>query len=100
MDYATELQRQRCKACWNADGFDFFVPEEVWAAVVPAALYDHVVCLRCFDRFARERGIDYSRHLNAIYFAGDQVALELRVISATCTPPVPASTCTRCTARR
>lgn len=100
VDYAAELQRQRCKSCWNADGFDFFVPEEVWRAVVPAALYDHVVCLRCFDRFARQRCIDYSGHLTTVFFAGDQVAFEFRVVRATGSCPHSASTGTRCTTPR
>jgi hypothetical protein len=28
------------------------------------------VCLKCFDSFAAKRGIDYSRNLRVIYFAG------------------------------
>lgn len=82
VDYAAELQRQRCKSCWHADGFDFNVPDEVWAEVVPPKLQNHVVCLRCFDRFAQDKGVDYSRHLTTLYFAGDQVALELQVVVA------------------
>lgn len=78
MDYAARLQRQRCKVCWNADGFNFHVPDEVWRAVVPPELQQLVVCLRCFDDFAQEKGVDYGGHLQTLYFAGGQVAFEFR----------------------
>jgi hypothetical protein len=87
--YAEALQRQRCKACWNTDGFDFSVPDKVWEAVVPAPLRDHVVCLRCFDDFAADRGIDYSGDLHTnLYFAGDAVSLVLRVEASSAAAPV------------
>ena len=70
------LQRQRCKVCWNADGFDFHVPDGVWRAVVPAELVSRVVCLACFDRLASEAGVDYALHLRCLYFAGISVGLE------------------------
>jgi len=74
------MQRQRCKVCWHADGFDFHVPNDIWAAVLPADLQNHVVCLRCFDDFAAERGIEYQDYLGAdLYFAGSQAALVFRV---------------------
>jgi hypothetical protein len=82
VDYADRMQRQRCKVCWNADGFDFHVPGEVWRRVVPEPLQNHVVCLRCFNDFARERSFDYSGYLDTLYFAGDQVALVLKVVSS------------------
>jgi hypothetical protein len=69
-------QRQRCKVCWNADGFNFDVPDEVWEAVVPPHLQGRVVCLQCFDDLACAAGVDYGRHLTTIYFAGRKVAAE------------------------
>lgn len=74
VDYVARMQRQRCKACWNADGFDFHVSDETWAAVVPPALRNHVVCLKCFDDFAVQAGVDYEGHLETIYFAGNRAA--------------------------
>lgn len=68
------LQRQRCKVCWHADGFDFQVTDEVWLRVLPKHLHDHVVCLRCFDDFAFAAKVDYSRHLTTLHFSGRQVA--------------------------
>lgn len=75
-----EMQRQRCKACWNADGFNFHVPDEVWESVVPVELRDHVVCLRCFDQLALLAGVEYAGRLGEIYFAGDQATLKLLAI--------------------
>jgi hypothetical protein len=76
------MVRPRCKACGNEDKFDFKVPNDVWANVVPAHLRNRVVCLQCFDRFASERGIEYARSLRALYFAGDRAAFEFRPVSA------------------
>lgn len=77
------LQRQRCKVCWIADGFDFHVPDDIWAAVVPAEFLGRVVCLTCFDRFAREAGVPYARSLESLYFAGEGATFEFtaRVIA-------------------
>lgn len=78
--HAARLQRQRCKVCWHADGFNFNVPDWLWTAVIPADLQDHVVCLRCFDDFAVGQGIDYQDHLDPeLYFAGDGAVLVLRI---------------------
>ena len=79
-EVTARMQRQRCKVCWHADGFNFGVPDWLWQAVVPPALQKHVICLRCFDDFAAAKRIDYQDHLDAeLYFAGDQAALVLRI---------------------
>jgi hypothetical protein len=67
-------QHQRCKACGRRDKFDFTVPNETWAAVVPVALRGRVVCLACFDEFAREHNVDYAEQLTELCFAGDRAA--------------------------
>jgi hypothetical protein len=78
--YAARMQRQRCKVCWHADGFNFNVPGWLWETVVPVDLRDHVVCLRCFDDFATAKGIDYQEHLDAeLFFFGERAALVLRI---------------------
>ena len=64
--------RQRCKACGQTDGFNFTVPDDIWEAVVPPRLIGRVVCLRCFDRFAKEREVDYSTSVSEFLFAGDK----------------------------
>lgn len=72
-------QRQTCKACGRRDKFDFHVPDEVWAAVVPPELVNRVVCLACFDQFARQREVSYATHLRALYFAGDCGSISFHV---------------------
>jgi len=73
--------RQRCKACGRIDSFDFSVPTEVWASVVPEHLWSHVVCLGCFDRFAHVRDIDYAPHVRTLYFVGDHAVLTFELVS-------------------
>ena len=75
-------QRQTCKVCRMADHFDFHVPDEVWAAVVPERFRAGVVCLTCFDDFAAEKGVIYADCLRTLYFAGDRAAFEFRVVAA------------------
>ena len=74
--------RQTCQACGRPDKFDFSVSDEVWAAVVPVGLRNHVVCLECFDEFALEAGVDYSSGRSTLYFAGDRAAFVFRVESS------------------
>ena len=81
--------RQTCKACWRVDKLNFDVPDDVWASVVPPEFRDRVVCLACFDTFARKNNVDYAASLRAVYFAGDAAAFEFQPVaiaglSATC----------------
>ena len=69
--------RQRCKVCGCADKLNFSVDDETWKAIIPPRYQNRVVCLACFDDFAKKRDIDYLPTLKAIYFAGDGAAFEL-----------------------
>lgn len=51
----------------------------MWAAVVPARLLRLVVCLACFDQFAREQGVLYATSVDSLYFAGEQATFEFSV---------------------
>lgn len=74
---------QRCKACGHRDKFNFTVPDEIWAAAVPAELQNKVVCLACFDDFAAERRVDYATRLSSsLWFAGAAATFEFRVSTA------------------
>lgn len=73
-------QKQKCKVCGQADGFNFYVPDEVWTAVVPPRWRERVVCLRCFDRFASRVGVDYVRHLSEVCFAGEGSSVGFEVV--------------------
>lgn len=74
-------RQQTCKVCKRPDKFDFDLPDDVWAEVVPHAYRNRVVCLACFDEFAREAGVEYAAHLRALYFAGDRAAFAFNVVS-------------------
>lgn len=62
--------QQTCKACGRPDKFNFDVPDDVWRAAVPAHLQNRVVCLGCFDEFAKARGVAYAKSLTEVCFAG------------------------------
>lgn len=81
-------QRQTCKACGRPDKFDFHVPDDVWNRVVPVHLRDHVVCLYCFDEFAREAGESYADSVKTLYFAGDRGVLTFETVRAVDLPTI------------
>ncbi|HUW12755.1 MAG TPA: hypothetical protein VM537_23715 [Anaerolineae bacterium] len=80
-------QRQRCKACGHYDKFNFDVPDSIWEATVPDHLRNHVVCLFCFDEYARQREVDYAPYLHTLYFAGDRASFRFEAVSATTVEP-------------
>lgn len=73
---------QRCKACWQRDKFNFDMPDEIWEAVVPRRLQNRVVCLACFDEFARRKGIDYAPYLKNVLFIGDRAMFNFEITNA------------------
>jgi hypothetical protein len=68
--------QQRCKVCGCRDKFDFHIVQDVWQKVVPPRFQNRVVCLACFDDFAKEKEIDYSGSLTALYFAGHKASFQ------------------------
>lgn len=78
----SDFKRQKCNACKCDDKFNFYVPDEVWKAVVPHQYRNRVVCLPCFDEFAREKNVDYSESIEALYFAGTQASFKFQTVSA------------------
>lgn len=70
--------KQRCKICWNSDGFDFHVPDNVWIRVVPEHLQNSVVCLSCFDELAFNLNIEYGKYISVIYFAGIRLGFSFK----------------------
>jgi hypothetical protein len=75
--------RQTCKACGHIDKFNFNVPDDLWAAVVPTDMVSKVVCLACFDGFAHDKGIDYSAGISSLFFAGDVASFEFVDVAST-----------------
>jgi hypothetical protein len=76
------FRRQKCAACKCADKFNFFVPDELWKDVVPQQYQNGVVCLPCFDEFAREKNVDYADSIEVLYFAGNQASFKFQTVSA------------------
>jgi len=71
--------KQRCKICGSRDKFDFHVTEEIWNKVVPSQYQNRVVCLSCFDDFAKEKSIHYKDALDELCFAGDMENLNFQI---------------------
>ena len=76
------LKRQKCKVCNCEDKFNFNVPDKLWREIVPAEYQNKVVCLPCFDEFAREQNVDYSDSIEVLYFAGRQASFKFQTVSA------------------
>lgn len=70
--------QQRCKACGCRDKFDFHISDEIWRRVVPLRYQNRVVCLACFDDFAKKKEVNYSASLKVLYFAGSKASLKFR----------------------
>jgi hypothetical protein len=76
------FKRQKCSVCHCEDKFNYYVPDELWCEIVPPANHRKVVCLPCFDAFARRQGIDYADSIETLYFAGDQASFKFQTVSA------------------
>ena len=76
------FKRQHCRVCNCQDKFNFYVPDQVWRKVVPEPYQGVVVCLPCFDEFARARNVDYSGNIETLYFAGRQASFKFQTVSA------------------
>lgn len=81
MPIGQTMRRQTCRVCGHVDKFNFDVPDDVWAAVVPVDYRFKVVCLACFDTFARKHSVDYAASLRAVCFAGDAAAFEFQAVA-------------------
>jgi hypothetical protein len=78
----SRMKRQQCSVCHCVDKFNFYVPDDVWEAIVPPEQRNKVVCLPCFDEFARKNNIDYSESIDMLYFAGSQASFKFQTISS------------------
>jgi hypothetical protein len=76
------FKRPRCRVCKREDKFNFYVPDELWRRVVPDRYQHRVVCLPCFDEFARKQNVDYSDSIETLYFAGDKATFKFQTVSA------------------
>jgi hypothetical protein len=76
------FKRQMCKVCNCEDKFNFHVPDALWREIVPSEYQNKVVCLPCFDDFARKQNVDYSNSIEVLYFAGRQASFKFQTVSA------------------
>ena len=74
--------QQTCIVCGRKDCFDFHLPDWLWKSVLPQRHWEKVVCLCCFDEFAKMKSTDYAEYLDELYFAGQQVSFKFHVVSA------------------
>lgn len=70
------MNQQTCKVCGRSDKFNFHVPDDLWARVVPEEFRQRVVCLSCFDGFAATRDVDYGYDVRTLWFVGDAVTIK------------------------
>jgi hypothetical protein len=68
-----------CKVCGRPEKFDFYVLDEIWHAIVPPKYRGKVVCLSCFDDFAKEKDINYSSALQDLCFAGEKATFRFKI---------------------
>jgi hypothetical protein len=78
----SDSHQQTCKVCGRSDKFNFDIPDDLWAVIVPAEFAQKVVCLSCFDDFATRKEIDYATSLRSLYFAGNKASFEFNVVQA------------------
>jgi hypothetical protein len=78
----SHFKRQHCSVCSCEEKFNFHVPDDLWEKVVPEAYRQKVVCLSCFDSFARDRDVNYANAIGDLYFAGDKASLKFEPESA------------------
>ena len=71
-----------CSVCECQDNFNYNVPDDLWKKVIVSEHQESVVCLKCFDNFAFEKGIDYSDSIENLYFAGDKAVFKFRSVAA------------------
>ena len=74
--------QQTCKVCRRPDKFNFHVPDEVWAAIVPPEFQHRAVCLGCFDQYAHRKGINYAQSLSLLCFAGRRASFSFEIVTA------------------
>jgi hypothetical protein len=81
-DDLRSFKRPICRVCEREDKFNFYVPDDLWRRVVPDQYQNRVVCLPCFDEFARKQNVDYSDSIEVLYFAGDKATFKFQTVSA------------------
>jgi len=70
-----------CKVCGQPNHFGYNLPDELWRSIVPEEFWEGgIVCLGCLDWFAWQKGIEYLRHLDELYYVGRDETVTMHVI--------------------
>ena len=80
--HLASFKRQRCQVCRCEDKFNFNVSDKLWREIVPVELHNKVVCLPCFDDFARRKNRAYAHSIDVLYFAGRQASFKFQAVQA------------------
>src|SRR5262245_42926335 len=80
--FLKSFRRQKCSVCGCQEKFNVHVPDEIWEKAVPQNYRNRVVCLSCFDNFAREKDVDYSDSIRDLLFAGEKAAVRFEIKSS------------------
>jgi len=79
---AVPNQEGVCAVCGRRIQFDFSVTDRFWKQVMgdkPKDLQLDMICISCFDRFCREKGIlDWGEHLRAVYYVAPTFTVQLK----------------------
>jgi len=79
---AVPNQEGVCAVCGRRIQFDFSVTDRFWKQVMgdkPKDLRLDMICISCFDRFCREKGIlDWGEHLRAVYYVAPTFTVQLK----------------------
>ena len=72
--------RELCKCCYKFNPVGYNMPDEIWNKVVPEEFRNKVLCLTCFDYFATENGVDWTKHIEEVYFVSGAMHIKYEIL--------------------
>lgn len=66
-----------CQCCGHLPYIDYNVTDDFWKEVVPDKMRLGVICFRCLDKMATEKGKDVADHLIRFQFTGEGKTIEM-----------------------
>ena len=68
-----------CGICGHTPYIDYGVDDDLWNKIAPKDMARGVICLHCFDKLCKLKGIDITKHIKDIYYCGDEKTLQLSI---------------------
>lgn len=68
----------KCQCCGHIPYIDYTVTDDFWNEVVPPKMKLCVICLKCLDEIATEKGKDISEYLLRVQFTGKMKTIEMK----------------------